>query len=65
MPLLINIVHDTEDSLIHHLKDQRFAKRSFLCKGIYLWNNLDTDVKCKNVNSFKKTIKCKLIDEAD
>ena len=41
------------------------CKRSFLCKGIYLWNNLDTDVKCKNFNSFKKTIKCKLIDEAD
>ena len=38
------------------------CRRSFLCKGIGLWNNLDVDVKSSNFNYFKKTIKCKLID---
>ena len=39
------------------------CKRSFLCKGICLWNNLDLNIKCSSFNSFKKTIKSKLIDE--
>ena len=39
------------------------CKRSFLCKGICLWNNLDINVKCSNFNSFKKIIKCRLISE--
>ena len=38
------------------------SKRSFLCKGIVLWNELEDDVKYSNFNLFKKTIKCKLID---
>ena len=38
------------------------CRRSFLCKGIGLWNNLDVDVKSRYFNYFKKTIKCKLID---
>ena len=37
------------------------CRRSFLYKGIGLWNNLDEDVKSSNFNYFKKTIKCKLI----
>ena len=39
------------------------CKRSFLCKGISLWNELEDNVKFSNFNSFKKTVKCKLIDE--
>ena len=41
------------------------CKRSFLCKGICLWNDLGDDVKFNNFNSFKKMIKCKLIDESE
>ena len=41
------------------------CRRSFLCKGISLWNNLDEDAKCRHVYSFKKIIKSKLIDEAE
>ena len=41
------------------------CRRSFLCKGISLWNNIDVDVKCSNFNLFKKIIKCKLIDGSD
>ena len=41
------------------------CKRSFLCKGICLWNDLGEDVKFNNFNSFKKMIKCKLIDESE
>ena len=38
------------------------CRRSFLCKGIGLWNNLDVDVNSRYFNYFKKTMKCKLVD---
>ena len=41
------------------------CRRSFLCKGISLWNNLDENVKSSNFNYFKKTIKCKLLDSSE
>ena len=41
------------------------CKRSFLCKGVGLWKELEDDVKFSNFYSFKKTVKCKLIDNTE
>ena len=39
------------------------CRKSFFCKGIDLWNNLNLSLECyNNVHSFKKIIKSKLID---